>query len=399
MSIDGPDFQMIPKALLRSLGVLLISLSSACTLIPGAGPLKSEIVRQGDEPESSVEFALVDITNQTIDTLKQQDGTSLVEALVSRTAPPTLTVGTGDQLAISIWEAGAQPLFSASGSSVATTSGARAAQLPVQTVSPEGTISVPYAGAIEVAGLSLAQVERKIQQALSGKAARPQIIATLAKSVNGSVNVIGDVGQPGRVSLSPARERVIDVLSEAGGVSLPAYEAEITLIRGSSSVSLSLAEVLARPRENVYVFPGDIISVAKQSKAFTVFGATGKNARIAFDSADLNLVEAVALAGGLQDPRANPRGVYLMRHETESLAGQLAGGEARGRSGKYPVVYRLDLSQVGSYFLGREFQVEDGDVLYVANAATTSIRKVLELFGLVSQPIVQGVVFSEAVGD
>ena len=62
-----------------------------------------------------------------------------------------------------------------------------------------------------------------------------------------------------------------------------------------------------------------------------------------------------------------------------------------------PVVYRLDMTRVESYFLGREFQVRNGDIIYVASAPSTTIQKILQLFGLLTQPIVQGVVLDSAV--
>lgn len=377
----------------------LLTLVSGCALIPGAGPLKGQVGKQTESENLGVPFSLVDITGDTVRILQDGDGASLVEGLVTSKPPPELAIGSGDQLVISIWEAGAQTLFSASGASVAQSSGARAAQLPPQTVNGAGSITVPYAGRIKVAGLTLEQIETKIQQALGGKAARPQVIVTLVKSVSGGVIVLGDVGSPGPVTLSPARERILNVLAQAGGVRLPAYEAQVSLTRKDETVRIPLSTILARPRENVFIYPGDIVAVSRKARTFTAFGATGKNARIPFDSEELNLVEAVALAGGLLDLRANPRGIYLMRREPLTIASQLAGGKVAPSGSDHAVIYRLDLSQVGSYFLGRDFALEDGDMLYVANAATTSIRKILELFGLVTQPVIQGVVFDKAVSD
>lgn len=384
---------------LRALAVfLLLAACSGCVLIPGAGPLKSEVGNQGEQDEPGLPFAVVDVTERTVGILRQQDGASLVESMVTRSKPPQLVVGLGDELAVSIWEAGAQPLFSASSASVSASAGARVAQLPAQTVDASGSISVPYVGRVEVAGLSLDQIEAKVRQELGGKAARPQVIVTLTAARSGSVSVLGHVGRPGRVPLSPARERLLDVLAEAGGVPLAPYEAQVMLTRNDSSARVPLSTVLDNPRENIFLFPGDIIAVSRSSRKFTAFGATGKNARIPFEGESLNLIEALALAGGLLDLRANPRGVYLLRREPAAVAASLTDGQFQvAGDAQAAIVYRLDLSRVDSYFLGQDFEVNDGDMLYVANAATTSVRKILELFGLVTQPIIQGVVFDKAV--
>lgn len=387
-------------ALRLSALLTVLTMLGGCTLIPGAGPLKGQVSQQ--ELEDVVPFSLVDITAETVRILQGSDGVGVMEALASNGPRPELTVGPGDQLAISIWEAGAQSLFSASEASGAESSGARAAQLPSQTVNDSGSIRVPYAGRIEVSGLTLEQIESKVQRALGGKAASPQVIVTLVKSVNGSVTVMGSVGSSGTVPLSPAQEKILDILAQAGGVPIPAYDAQISLTRRGSTVVIPLSRILSRPEENVLIHPGDIISVSRKPRTFTAFGATGRNARIPFNGDELNLVEAVAMAGGLLDLRANPRGVFLMRREAAAIAEPITGGKIKSSAGadlNPAIVYRLDLSRVENYFLGRDFAVEDGDVLYVANAATTSIQKIFQLFGLLTQPVIQGVVLDKAVSN
>ncbi len=44
------------------------------------------------------------------------------------------------------------------------------------------------------------------------------------------------------------------------------------------------ANLLSNPRENIYVQPQDIVTVVRQPKTFTAFGATGQNASIEFQT-------------------------------------------------------------------------------------------------------------------
>ena len=42
-----------------------------------------------------------------------------------------------------------------------------------------------------------------------------------------------------------------------------------------------------------------------------------------------------------------------------------------------PIVYGLDLSDPGSFFLARRFEMEDGDIIYTANADLAQAGKIL----------------------
>ena len=61
--------------------------------------------------------------------------------------------------------------------------------------------------------------------------------------------------------------------------------------------------------------PGDVVSVARDPQTFTAAGATGQNAVVPFDAIGITLDQAIARAGGLNDNRADPSGVFVIRFE------------------------------------------------------------------------------------
>src|SRR6266581_4297471 len=69
--------------------------------------------------------------------------------------------------------------------------------------------------------------------------------------------------------------------------------------------------------------PGDVLTLVRLPQSFTAFGATGANAQISFPSEKLTLVEALAKAGGLQDLRSDPEGVFLFRFEPPRIINRL----------------------------------------------------------------------------
>jgi polysaccharide export outer membrane protein len=378
-------------------------LVAGCGSLPSAGPLTSDI--RGEYKSGDVRpFELVDVSAATVETLKQRPDPSLSASFGDYRPPANLTIGIGDGVALTIWEAGGDGLFAsapmiASASGVVS-SGARGSGIPEQFVGEDGSVTVPFAGRVAIAGKTVTEAQIEIERALSGKANKPQVMVHLRNASN-TVTVVGELTGGARVPLSIRGDRLLDVLAAAGGIRAPVHEAQVQLTRGDSTVAVPLQKVLRESRENIYLQPGDDLIVTRQPQTFTAFGATGRNAQITFESPRLTLVEAIARAGGLLDLRADPRGVFLFRFEPQELARSLGGHEpsTTAETKDMPVVYRLDFAQAGSYFLARNFQMRDGDMLYVSSAPANELQKFLQLIGLITQPVIQGAIAAEAVKD
>jgi polysaccharide biosynthesis/export protein len=377
--------------------ILLAGISvCACSSLPTAGPQTKDIENEYQADASTHPFELVDVTATTVDALRHRPNPSLVARFGDETTIPDLVVGRGDGLTVNIWEAGTEPLFSANPLSAQQIGGgnsARAAIIPEQVVGSDGCISIPFAGRIPVAGHTTMQAQDAIEQALAGKTQKPQILVNVTRNASNTVTVVGEVSGGARISLSNYGERLLDVLAGAGGIRAPTYETQIQLTRGDSSVTIPLLQVLHDPRENIRLHPGDSLIVTRQAESFTAFGAAGRNAQINFDATKISLTEAVAKAGGLSDERADPQGVFLFRFEPRSVAVNLGPVPANlADDAPVPVVYRLDLTKAGTYFLAQNFDVRDHDILYIANARATELEKFLALVSLISQPVIGGAV-------
>lgn len=236
-----------------------------------------------------------------------------------------------------------------------------------------------------------AQVEALIVKDLQGKAIEPQAVVTLAKTRSATVTITGEVTNGMLAPVSVVGDRVLDVIATAGGIKAPAYETFVSLTRGETTATVAFNAILADARENVYVRPGDVLTVIKQPQRFTVFGGTGRNELVPFDAAGITLEEALARAGGLQDFRADANGVFLLRFEPAAIATQLEPSRKEQIATPIaPVVYRLALRDANSYFLARSFQMRDKDIIYVANAPMTEVQKFLSVIGSVTAPVVSG---------
>jgi polysaccharide biosynthesis/export protein len=382
------------RALRSLLPVFLLPLA-ACSMLPSAGPDTADIAHQyGQNPTPP--FALVDLTTASMPATPVAEK-GFAEWFGDTAGASDVLIGVGDGINIDIWETGSDPLFGSRAVAAGGMAGSRGTSLPELTVAADGSVRLPFAGRIPVAGLTPAAAEQALTKALAGKTPEPQLMVRVRNN-SSAVTLIGDATGSTRVPLTARRERLLDVLASAGGVKAGAFETRIQLTRAGVTRSESLQTLLQSPRDNIPLMAGDVVVALRQPQSFTAFGATGRNAQIEFGAGQISLIEAVARTGGLLDSRADPRGVYLLRQEPRAaLAGTGIALPVTAADGTVPVVYQLDLMQAGSYFRAQRFMLRDRDILYVSSAATNELQKFLELVGLLSQPVIQGAVVHGAL--
>ena len=380
-----------PRALERL--VLAVGLFVAgCGTLPTAGPTARQVVDQ-ESHNGEARFTLIEIDGNVVAARLAARKDSLRDRFPRHGAPPEPKIGIGDSLVVTLWEAAGGGLFTASGSADHVVSGSHSVTLPEQAVARDGAISVPFAGRIRAVGRLPLEVQHAIERRLSGKAIEPQAIVTLTKSVSNTATVSGEVVSGARVALSLKGDRLLDLVASAGGTRSPVYETAVRLSRRGVTVTVPLEVLVSNPAENIYAEPGDVLTVVRAPRTFTVFGATGQNSQINFTAAGVTLAEALAKAGGLQDARSDPAGVFLFRWEPTAIV------EAMGRrpaataaDGNAPVVYRLNLRDASAYFAAERFPVEDKDIIYVANADLNEMQKFFGLINTLTGPAITGVV-------
>jgi polysaccharide export outer membrane protein len=265
--------------------------------------------------------------------------------------------------------------------------GSNSATIPEQIVGRDGAITVPYAGRVQVAGRTTRAVQTVIEQSLTGKAIQPQVLVNVLRPISNSVTVGGEAVGAARVPLSVKGDRLLDVIASAGGVRVPVSEAYVELARGRTTARVPLARVIADPRENIFMQANDVLTLVRDPQTFFAVGATGVNAEIPFNSDGISLAQALAKAGGLQDYRSDPQGVFIFRYENPSIAGELKlEAPVRSRGDEVPIVYRLDLRNPNSLFIEQKFRMANRDLVYVSNAPLVDVGKVIGIFNTVLSP-------------
>lgn len=378
------------------LALSAILVTGCSTFFSSIGPSRSEIDHSSGK-RSLPPIQIVDVNEEVTERLAAQRSRHLFSEVLSRRPDQLQTIGAGDFLVVSIWEATPATLFgSAQISPIGMPTPSLATTLPEQPVDGEGCITVPFAGRVPAAGKTLPDIAAEIKQRLSKKANQPEVLVLLTRNLSSTVTVVGEVTTSIRVPLTAAHERLLDALAFAAGVKQPVSKTTIQLTRGESVYALPLDTIIQDPKQNVPLQAGDVITAMYQPLSFTALGASGKNDEINFETQGISLAQALARSGGLIDSRSNPSGVFVFRLEPRTA--QAANGQADSQpaatttaSALVPVVYRVDLKDPRSLFWIQSFPIKDKDVLYVSNAPAAELQKFLSLLFTFAYPVLTGV--------
>lgn len=374
-----------PVAPLRAFTLFLLmgatgGMLAGCGALPSSGPLAMEVSAQEAGEDQIGGYILVPIDERVTAVTAAQPQPSLRRVFPGRIPAPDLRIGIGDSITVTIWEAASGGLFSAAPNTPGALAGARTATLPEQVVGRDGTIGIPYAGRLRVVGMLPSEVETSIVEKLEGLAIKPQAVVTIAGNASNTVVVNGEATQGAVIPLNPKGNRLLEVLAKAGKITQPVQETVIRLTRANTTAAIAFNEVLTRPEENIFLRPGDVLTVVHDPPTFTVFGGTLQNARVPLTAQDMTLEEALAKVGGLNDLRADPAGIFLLRFEPAKLAHELAPDRPMPSEGSLvPVIYRLNLRSTNSFFLARAFKMKNKDIVYIANSPSDTLVKFLRI--------------------
>jgi protein involved in polysaccharide export with SLBB domain len=102
------------------------------------------------------------------------------------------------------------------------------------TVRPDGKISMPLLGEIEVVGQSIDELTARLTDLYKGTIRQPAITIQVETFANRRIFVGGEVTRPGMFPLT-GHETLLSAIYEAGGLTKSARRSEITVIRRSET--------------------------------------------------------------------------------------------------------------------------------------------------------------------
>ena len=135
-------------------------------------------------------------------------------------------------------------------------------------VGSEGNITFPLIGLVRVEGLDSQACAKLLADKLrQGILRDPQVTVLIKEQTSKKIYVLGQVGHPGTFSYTPSMS-VVEAITVAGGFTPLAAKNDTTITRSDggkkTTVRVPVADVGEGKAQNVYLHPGDIISVPER---------------------------------------------------------------------------------------------------------------------------------------
>ena len=191
-------------------------------------------------------------------------------------------------------------------------------------VTRDGSLNFPLIGKLDVTGMTTAQVEKLIADQLTRQQylIDPHVSVMVKDYLSKKVLVLGSVENPGTYPLQRA-ERLLDVISKAGGVDFAEGANRINVVRVHDDeagkrkyvIDINLRSLLDGQDQtaNLLLLDGDVINIPKAEKIFLI-GQIQKPGDYVLKDRDLTIVEAIGMAGGFTRIAAQNR-VKVIRDE------------------------------------------------------------------------------------
>lgn len=352
--------------------LLISTLLAGCgSILSGSGPYSSSITSESAGKDPNLPYRLIDLTPTSVGEYSRKAPPPL-SAKVSKTGTTAIQLVPGDVIKVMISDSAEGGVFaplSAGGTSFENVR-----------VSADGTISLPYAGTVNVRGFTLTQVDNTIKKKLKGSVATdPQVHSEMVGDLSGSVLVAGAVRTPGRFSSLQGPLTILDAVNMAGGPVLEPHLINVVVRNGKQSYSINYDDVLGG--KNRQVSPRSEIILERARQRFVAMGSVKDPGLKDLPSRNPSLLEVLGSVGGLDEAKADPQGVFVFRINQEPENGQPAAE-----------VFRLDMRKPEAIFLARAFQVFPDDAVYVTNAPIYEWQKIIS-------PIVQTLVLGRTVSN
>ena len=348
--------------------VMAVALA-ACSLPRGAA-LQREVVSQGASENPT--FQVVEVTRAAapmLATWPSPDEDATYTWPTARRGPDSAVIQAGDTLDVVVWDNQDNSLISA---------GEKQTPIPPLRVSSRGSVFLPYVGDVTVRGLTREAARDRIQRKMEMIVPDAQVQLSVTQGRNNSVDITGGVSAPGRYPLETRDTRIMSILAIAGGVAGDLRQPRLRLERNGRVYQTLIDEVRADPSQNIRLRGGDQIAVVEDGRTFTALGSSNTQQLVPFEKEEMNALDALSAAGGINASRADPKGVLILRdyHPRHLMPGPKGPDMQQ-------VIFSLDLTSADGLFAARNFMIAPGDTLLATESPVTKVQTITRLFGSV----------------
>ncbi|MEL6586204.1 MAG: polysaccharide biosynthesis/export family protein [Pseudomonadota bacterium] len=352
----------------RRLAIAFLCCGLAACSLPRGAAVQSEVLDASDDAAAG--FAVYPVTRAFLPSVAKWPaiGEAGLGWITHSHGSRGQQLAVGDIVNVTVWDS--------SDSSLLTGPGQQQVELPNIRIGANGAIFMPYVGSVRIAGLNAERARARLQQEIDRVAPSAQVQLSVEEGRGNSVDLVGGVQSPGSYPMPDRNLSVLALISMGGGVSPSLENPQIRLQRGHQIFGTSIDRLYAEPSLDTRLQPGDKIIVEEDDRYFLSVGATGREALHPFTKDIITAMDAVAITGGVNDARADPAAILILREYPQSAlrAGTFGPREQR-------VVFTMDLTNADGLFSARQFQIRSGDVVYASESPINNVQTVFRLVG------------------
>ncbi|MCB1154241.1 MAG: polysaccharide biosynthesis/export family protein [Deltaproteobacteria bacterium] len=217
-------------------------------------------------------------------------------------------------------------------------------------VRDDGTFFVALAGNVPVSGLSVAEAQEAIREALAQYLRSPQVDLEISEYRSQLFFANGQLRAPGAYPIT-GTTTVLEGISVAGGITANANLASAYLVREGKVVPIDFISLFTRGEmaQNIPLADGDLIYVPDVTMTRVyVLGEVNRPTAVPVRQGRISIAQAIAEAGGFNETTASKAGIRVIR-----------GGLGSGK------VIEVDYREVLKGDDPDRLFVEPGDIIYV----------------------------------
>jgi polysaccharide export outer membrane protein len=279
------------------------------------------------------------------------------------------TIAPGDVLQIVVWD---HPELSASmlpGAALGAAGAAGVAASPLAQsssgfeIDQSGMLEFPYAGKLNMAGLTTDAAQALLTKKLSYYLKSPKVTLRVLSYRSKRVYLDGEVKAPGVQPINDIPMTLVEAINRAGGMLPTADQSRIAVSRAGKNYQINLPLMVQKGvnPSAIMLADGDVVRVLsrEESKVFISGEVTSPRA-LPMRNGRLTLNEALGESGGINPVSGDARQVYVVR-----------------RSSSDSVVYQLDANAPGALAMAEGFELNPKDVVYVAATPLTNWNRTI----------------------
>ncbi|MGE4589165.1 MAG: polysaccharide biosynthesis/export family protein [Acidaminococcaceae bacterium] len=137
-------------------------------------------------------------------------------------------------------------------------------------VRPDGKLSFPLIGEVDITGMTIAQFTQTLEQRLSEYLVKPQVTVNIAQLGTTRVYVLGEVNKPGLYELTKSH-KLLDAIGAANGFTKDAAKKKVFLVHKDHKgepIKLNLNNILKKGdvSQNYTLVEGDLLYLTSNGR-------------------------------------------------------------------------------------------------------------------------------------